>query len=65
MARKKKSRPKPQPVSTTAILREIKRALAKIKLKRKKAGLEQAEALELEMNVLERCQQHIFDIFLG
>lgn len=62
MARRKK--PKSQPVSTTAILREIKKALAKIKVKSKKASAKQQEALELEMQVLKHCQEHIFDIFL-
>ena len=61
MARRKK--PKSQPVPTAAILREIKKALAKIELKRKKASAKQGAALDLEMQVLKHCQEHIFDIF--
>jgi hypothetical protein len=63
MARRRK--PKPQPVPTTAILREIEKALVKIELQRKKASAKQDEALELELKILKRCHEEIWDIFLG
>jgi hypothetical protein len=61
MARSKKR--KPQPVPTTPILREIRKALAEIRLKRKKATLEQQEALDLELKVLNQSYEHIHDIW--
>jgi hypothetical protein len=60
---KRRKNPKPQPVSTTPILREIQKAKKKIILKRKKAPADVQQALDLEMKVLTTCEEHIYDIF--
>jgi hypothetical protein len=54
--------PKPQPVSTTPILREIKKSLKKIEQKRKKASQKVLEDLRLEMKILKHCEKLINDI---
>jgi hypothetical protein len=59
---KRRRYPKPQPVPTTPILREIQKALKKITEKRTKASLKVKKDLDLEMKVLERCEDLIHDI---
>ena len=59
---KRRRNPKPQPVSTTPILREIQKTLKKIIQKSKKAPPKVQKDLELEMKVLERCEEMIHDI---
>jgi hypothetical protein len=60
---KRQKRPKPQPVSTTAIYREIQEALKKIAVKSKKAPAKLKEELDLEMKCLKKCEQVLHDIF--
>jgi hypothetical protein len=59
---KRRRNAKPQPVSTTRILREIQKTLKKIKQKRKKAPEKVQKDLHLEMDVLEHCERLINDI---
>jgi hypothetical protein len=59
---KRRRNAKPQPVSTTPILREIQRTLKKIEQKSKKAPQKVQKDLDLEMKVLERCEEMIHDI---
>lgn len=53
------------PVPTKAILREIRKALTKLRAKRKRAPREQRKAIDLEMKVLKHCYRPIHDIWLG
>jgi hypothetical protein len=62
---KSRRKPKPQPVSTIPIIREIRKALKEIAQKRKKATTKTQEKLDLEMKVLESCDEKICDIFEG
>jgi hypothetical protein len=55
-------KPKPQPVSTIPILREIEKALKKISQKEKRASFKVKEELALEMKILKRCKEDIHDI---
>jgi hypothetical protein len=59
---KRRRKPKPQPVSTTPILREIKKTLKKIIQKRTKATVKVQKDLDLEMKILGRCEDLIYDI---
>jgi hypothetical protein len=54
-----------QPVPTKAILREIRKALTKLRAKRKRASPEQRKAIDLEMKVLKCSYRPIHDIWLG
>ncbi len=50
------------PVSTAAIQKEIKRALAKLKAKKKKAPAEQMDDISTEMEVLTKVKGVCADI---
>jgi hypothetical protein len=56
---------RPQPVPTNTILREIRKALTKLRAKRQAASLVQRKAIDLEIKVLKHCYRPINDIWLG
>jgi len=51
-----------QPVSTAAIRREIKKALAKLKAKKKNASAAQRSAINTEIKVLKKVDGICWDI---
>lgn len=53
------------PVSTAPILRELRRALVKLRAMRKRSSPAERKAIDLEIKILKHCEDPIEDFWLS